>query len=388
MKKLIGIVVVLVLLGPAVGLVSVATLMSPASISCGSGSLAVGSVPDSLTAQTRDGRSITLNKNQLTHAATIATVGAQTPGVGREGALIALMAALTESTLRMLANTSAYPESGNYPNDGLGSDHDSLGLFQMRSASGWGTVAELMDPDYQARAFFGGISGPNAGSPRGLLDIPGWQLLDPGEAAQAVEVSAYPDRYQNFQPVAESILSALTRPQSASAAGFDQKVPETSHVAFPLPDGTYTKTDSFGMRTDPYSGESRFHAGSDLAAPAGTPILAVADGIVSFAGQRGTYGGLIVVDHTVGGERVASYYAHMYDAGILVTEGDSVAAGQHIGDVGSAGKSTGPHLHLEIHPGGADHPAVNAEEWLAENGAAGVAGAAVATAGCTPERTV
>jgi murein DD-endopeptidase MepM/ murein hydrolase activator NlpD len=388
MKKLIGIVVVLVLLGPAVGLVSVATLMSPASISCGSISLAVGSVPDSLTAQTRDGRSISLNKNQLTHAATIATVGAQTPSVGREGALIALMAALTESTLRMLANTRAYPESGNYPNDGLGSDHDSLGLFQMRSASGWGTVAELMDPDYQARAFFGGISGPNAGSPRGLLDIPGWQFLDPGEAAQAVEVSAYPDRYQNFQPVAESILSALTRPQSASAAGFDQKVPETSHVAFPLPDGTYTKTDSFGMRTDPYSGESRFHAGSDLAAPAGTPILAVADGIVSFAGQRGTYGGLIVVDHTVGGERVASYYAHMYDAGILVTKGDSVAAGQHIGDVGSAGKSTGPHLHLEIHPGGADHPAVNAEEWLAENGAAGVAGAAVATAGCMPERTV
>jgi murein DD-endopeptidase MepM/ murein hydrolase activator NlpD len=388
MKKLLGIVVILVLLGPAVGLVSVATLMSPASISCGSISLAVGSVPDSLTAQTRDGRSITLNKNQLTHAATIATVGAQTPGVGREGALIALMAALTESTLRMLANTSAYPESGNYPNDGLGSDHDSLGLFQMRSASGWGTVAELMDPDYQARAFFGGISGPNAGSPHGLLDIPGWQLLDPGEAAQAVEVSAYPDRYQNFQPVAESILSALTRPQSASAAGFAQKVPETSQVAFPLPDGTYTKTDGFGMRTDPYSGESRFHAGSDLAAPAGTPILAVADGIVSFAGQRGTYGGLIVVDHAVGGQRVASYYAHMYDAGILVTEGDSVAAGQHIGDVGSAGKSTGPHLHLEIHPGGADHPAVNAEEWLAENGAAGVAGEAVATAGCMPERTV
>lgn len=386
MKKLVVLIAVLILVGPSIGLVSVATLMNPAAISCGSGSLAVGSVPDSLTAQTRDGRAITLNKNQLTHAATIATVGAQTPGVGREGALIALMAALTESTLRMLANTSAYPESANYPNDGLGSDHDSLGLFQMRSVSGWGTVAELMDPDYQARAFFGGPSGPNGGSPRGLLDIPGWQLLDPGEAAQAVEVSAYPDRYQNFQPVAESVLAALTRPQSASAAGFDQVVPETSQVAFPLPDGTYTKTDSFGMRTDPYSGESRFHAGSDLAAPAGTPILAVADGIVSFAGQRGTYGGLIVVDHTVGGERVASYYAHMYDAGILVTEGDSVAAGQHIGDVGSAGKSTGPHLHLEIHPGGADQPGVNAEQWLAENGAAGVAGAAVTTAGCTPER--
>jgi hypothetical protein len=66
------------------------------------------------------------------------------------------MAALTESTLRMLTNTGTYPESANYPNDGNGSDHDSLGLFQMRPQSGWGTVAELMDPNYQARAFFGG----------------------------------------------------------------------------------------------------------------------------------------------------------------------------------------------------------------------------------------
>jgi hypothetical protein len=66
--------------------------------------------------------------------------------VGRPGIKIALMAALTESTLRMLSNTGAYPESANYPNDGNGSDHDSLGLFQMRPQSGWGTVAELMDP--------------------------------------------------------------------------------------------------------------------------------------------------------------------------------------------------------------------------------------------------
>ncbi len=94
------------------------------------------------------------------------------------------MAALTESTLRMLTNTGAYPESANYPNDGNGGDHDSLGLFQMRPQSGWGTVAELMDSNYQARAFFGGPDGPNYPSPRGLLDIPGWQQMDPGEAAQ------------------------------------------------------------------------------------------------------------------------------------------------------------------------------------------------------------
>lgn len=386
MKKLISILVALVIACPLAGLMSVAALMNPAAMSCGSGSLVVGSIPDSLTAQTQDGRSITVNKRQLTHAATIITIGAQTADVGREGVLIALMAALTESTLRMLANTMAYPESLGYPNDGDASDHDSLGLFQMRPASGWGTVPELMDPEYQARAFFGGPWGPNAGSPRGLLDIPGWQLLDPGEAARAVEVSAYPDRYQNYQPVAESILSTLTRAPSANPGGSRPTVPGTSRVLFPLPAGTYTNTDSFGWRTDPYSGARAFHSGSDLAAPAGTPVLAVADGVVSFAGQRGTYGGLIIIEHTVGGERVASFYAHMYDHGIHVAAGDSVAAGQHIGDVGSAGKSTGPHLHLEIHPGGAKEPAVNAVDWLAEHGAAGLAGVEVTTSGCRPGR--
>ena len=65
-----------------------------------------------------------------------------------------------------MLRVATYPESGSYPNDGNGSDHDSLGLFQMRPQSGWGTVAELMDTTYQARAFFGGPEGPNHGSRR------------------------------------------------------------------------------------------------------------------------------------------------------------------------------------------------------------------------------
>ena len=105
----------------------------------------------------------------------------------------------------------------------------------------------------------------------------------------------------------------------------------------------------------------------------------MADGVVSFAGQRGTYGGLITIEHTVGGERVTSYYAHMYEQGMHVAVGDSVVAGEHIGDVGSAGKSTGPHLHLEIHPGGSGQPAVNAVDWLAAHGAADLTSA---TSGC------
>ena len=79
------------------------------------------------------------------------------------------------------------------------------------------SVAELMDPAYQAAAFFGGPSGPNYPSPRDLLDIPGWQSMGKGEAAQAVEVSAYPDRYNNYEPVAENILTNLTSGTSTSS---------------------------------------------------------------------------------------------------------------------------------------------------------------------------
>lgn len=382
MNKLIGVLLLLVLAGPLVGLMSMTVLMNPSVLSCGTGSLIVGGVPDKLTTRTREGRPVNLNHRQLTHAATIITIGSRTPTVGRQGVLVALMAALTESSLRMLANTSAYPESADYPNDGLGYDHDSLGLFQMRPASGWGTVAELMNPEYQARAFFGGPLGPNAGSPRGLLDIAGWRQLDPGEAAQSVEVSAYPDRYQNYEPVAESILVALTRAKPLDPDVPLPPVPETSRVVFPLPDGTYTIFRSFGWRTDPFDGSPEFHRGSDLAAPLGTPIFSVADGVVRFAGQNSPHGGQIIIEHTVAGERVASYYHHLYDHGIHVSAGESVAAGQRIGDVGSAGRSTGPHLHVEIHPGGAGEPAVDAVQWLSEHSAVGTAGGDTATSGC------
>ncbi|MWC00249.1 M23 family metallopeptidase [Agromyces seonyuensis] len=386
MKKLIGILIALIIIGPLGTVVAVAALVNPAMASCASGSLVVGDVPDTLTAKTRSGTSVTLDKQQLAHAATITTIGSQTPGVGRAGVIVALMAGLTESRLRMLANTGAYPESADYPNDGDASDHDSLGIFQMRPAAGWGTVAELMDAGYQTRAFIGGPLGPNGGSPRGLLDVPGWQQLDPGAAAQAVEVSAFPDRYREYQPVAEAILAALTR-ASAGTGGADPGVPETSRVVFPLPEGTYTSTDSFGWRIDPVTGARAFHAGSDLAAPAGTPILAIADGRVVFAGQRGTYGGLIIIEHTIDGQPVASFYAHMYESGIHVAVGDSVAAGQHIGDVGSAGKSTGPHLHLEIHPGGQTQPAVDALDWLNAHAAGDIDGGTISLSGCQPGRS-
>lgn len=117
----------------------------------------------------------------------------------------------------------------------------------------------------------------NHPSPRGLLDIPGWQTLTKGEAAQAVEVSAYPDRYANYEPVADRILNTLTAP------GQTTPIPASGRIVFPLPEGTWVATSPFGMRVHPITGDTKLHTGADYAAPDGTPILAAADGVVTHA---------------------------------------------------------------------------------------------------------
>lgn len=99
----------------------------------------------------------------------------------------------------------------------------------------------------------------------------------------------------------------------------------------------------FGPRVHPVTGEHKLHAGIDLGAPTGTPIGAAAAGTVTFAGVRGGYGNLVIVDH---GDGTESRYAHQ--ATIAVREGQRVTPGALLGTVGSTGMSTGPHLHFEL----------------------------------------
>src|SRR5262245_48874434 len=121
---------VTILFAPAALMLGLGALLNPAAqAECLPSSPVVEQTPAGLTATRSDGVEVSLSQAQLTRAATIVSVGSGTKGVGRDGVVIALMAALTESSLRMLSNTSAYPDSANYPHDGNGGDHDSLGLF-------------------------------------------------------------------------------------------------------------------------------------------------------------------------------------------------------------------------------------------------------------------
>jgi murein DD-endopeptidase MepM/ murein hydrolase activator NlpD len=99
---------------------------------------------------------------------------------------------------------------------------------------------------------------------------------------------------------------------------------------------------SFGMRRHPISGQARLHAGVDIPAVLGTPILAAADGRVSTAGQQGGYGLLVTLEHKGG---LQTRYGHM--SAVSVSSGQRIKKGQVIGFVGSTGHSTGPHLHYE-----------------------------------------
>jgi murein DD-endopeptidase MepM/ murein hydrolase activator NlpD len=99
----------------------------------------------------------------------------------------------------------------------------------------------------------------------------------------------------------------------------------------------------FGVRMDPFTGEQGVHKGVDFAAQAGSDVLAVAAGIVTWAGPREGYGNLVEINH---GKGYSTRYAH--NQTILVKVGDEVQRGQAIAEVGSTGRSTGPHVHFEV----------------------------------------
>jgi LysM repeat protein len=141
----------------------------------------------------QDGSGVTpLTAEMAANAAIIIQVGREL-GVPDRGIVIALAAAMQESSLRNI----------NY------GDRDSLGLFQQRPSTGWGTPDQILNASHAARLFYGGPSNPNKGITRGLLDIRGWQSMSLTQAAQAVQISAYPNAYAKWETSATSWLAQL-----------------------------------------------------------------------------------------------------------------------------------------------------------------------------------
>ncbi|MGK9270500.1 hypothetical protein KXR83_05805 [Williamsia muralis] len=115
--------------------------------------------------------------------------------LGPDGAAIGVATAIVESGLKMYANAGV-PESLSFPHDAVGSDHDSVGLFQQRQA-GWGTLQQRMNPRASAGLFFDRLMSFD------------WRSMDPGAAAQKVQVSAFPDRYGQAMPQARGLVTQL-----------------------------------------------------------------------------------------------------------------------------------------------------------------------------------
>ena len=100
---------------------------------------------------------------------------------------------------------------------------------------------------------------------------------------------------------------------------------------------------TYGHRKDPFTGEREMHYGIDISTPSGRPVVATADGIVLYAGRRGTYGNIVVIDHKFG---IMTRYAHL--SKFNVKSGARVSRGDVIGFVGNTGRSRAPHLHYEV----------------------------------------
>jgi murein DD-endopeptidase MepM/ murein hydrolase activator NlpD len=139
---------------------------------------------------------------------------------------------------------------------------------------------------------------------------------------------------------ANAILGGLDRMNMYRIAAF--KLP----FAMPVKD-RFRWTSGFGYRRDPKNGGSRMHNGTDMAGAYGTAIFATADGVVKEAGWDSGFGRKVTIRHDFGVETI---YAHL--SGIDVSVGQRVSRGDRIGDMGNSGRSTGTHLHYEVHLNG------------------------------------
>jgi len=183
-------------------------------------------------------------------------------------------------------------------------------------------LTEMADIDSREFNFDGD---PPRGGPEG-----------PGVSAQIPDLSAKLSQLEQSVDLRESQLSALENVILARELK-EEIHPEGRPVA------TGFISSYFGERADPFDGTEAFHKGVDFAGTAGSNVVAVAAGVVTWAGERSGYGKLIEINH---GDGFVTRYAH--NARTLVTVGQTVTRGEAVALMGSTGRSTGPHVHFEV----------------------------------------
>ena len=179
----------------------------------------------------------------------------------------------------------------------------------------------------------------------GAIQTVGYRTTAPSRSTDRTTLADATD--QELQAAAEQQAAARTEAISSmtkTAVKFAQRVAENAWQ-LPITAGDYVLTARFGD----YGIWAGMHTGLDFAAPEGTEIHAIANGTITFTGYDGAYGNKTIETLPNGTEL---WYCHQ--SAIAVKVGDQVIAGQLIGNVGSTGHTTGPHLHLEVRPGGGD----------------------------------
>ncbi len=191
----------------------------------------------------------------------------------------------------------------------------------------------------------------------GLKELPGLRAVGGSRSPAAAPSGGMQAMLEEELQAMRSRAGSLDRSLEEIHQKWEERLRLLASTPSVLPVSGST-SDGFGWRDDPFTGEPEYHKGVDIVAPAGTTVHATADGVVTRVGRESGYGKMVQLSHGFG---LGSLYGHL--GVILVRPGQRVRKGDPIGQVGSTGRSTGPHLHYEIFKGGHQ---VDPRKFLAE----------------------